>query len=421
MKICDGADWFSETFSATIRNELHEVPRFHRKQWEFAAILNALSSAGALNPSAKGISFGAGQVLPIYALANRVATIWATDLYTADSAWPTARPDTADATTEYVRSGSHFSTQAERIFAKSMDMRTIDFPDDHFDFAYSSSADEHIGGWQDFAQQLSEVRRVLKPGGIYVMTTDISFGPPTECPGNFKFDPAGLEWWLQNSGMQYEPIVDCRIAEHYINTPLPADLACYITPDKGRIHHNLFGMLTMAHNLTGCHPHTSVLLQMRKAPPRADKVEFTGYAESMDFLLRARQSLQLILEEADLFPAPAPWMPENLLTERWATTYMWLGAKSRAAKVRIVTDGTGQVTFGVNKCHSDQYWVPEVHMVEDIYPVTNTIELLVPLHLDAKYTYALHGRTIGDVALRHVSVQIADSRTFTPIPGIILT
>lgn len=302
-----------------------------------------------------------------------------------------------------------------------MDMRTIDFPDNHFDFAYSSSAVEHIGGWEDFAQHLSEVRRVLKPGGVYVMTTDISFGPPTECPGNFKFDPAGLEWWLRSSGMDYEPVVDCRITEHYINTPLPADLACYITPDKGRIHHNLFGMLTMAHNLTGCHPHTSVLLQMRKVPARFEKVDFSGYAQTKAFLLQARASLQSILEESDLYPAPAPWMPDNLRSERWATTYMWLGAQSRIAKVRIAIDGAGQVTFGINKCHSDQYWVAEVHVTEDVYPVTNEIELLVPLHLDPKYTYALHGRAIGGASIQEVTVQIADARSFAPIPGVTVT
>ncbi len=418
MKVCDGADWFSDTFSSIIKHELHEVPRFHRKQWEFAAILNALGSAGVVTPTAKGISFGSGQELPIYALANRVAEIWATDLYTADSAWPTARPDSPDLVTDYVRSGAHFATNQDRVFAKSMDMRTIEFPDNHFDFAYSSSAVEHIGGWQDFAQHLAEVRRVLKPGGVYVMTTDISFGPPTACPGNFKFDPAGLEWWLQNSGMDYDPLVDCRIAEHYINTPLPADFACYITPDRGRIQHNLFGMLTMAQNLTGCHPHTSVLLTMRKAPVQARQVTFIGYDETRHFLLKARQSLQSILEESDLYPHPAPWMPESLKAERWATTYMWLGSQPRVAKVRMRLAEAGRVTIGVNKCHSDQYWVPEVHILEDVHTVEANTEFLVPLRLDANYTYALHGRAVDGGTLREIAVHIEDARTSTLPPGI---
>ena len=41
-----------------------------------------------------------------------------------------------------------------------MDMRQIEFDDESFDFAYSSSAVEHIGGWDEFRQHLTDVRRV---------------------------------------------------------------------------------------------------------------------------------------------------------------------------------------------------------------------------------------------------------------------
>lgn len=156
MKICDGADWFAGDFAAIIANELHEVPRFHRKQWEFAAIFDALCKAGAVRPDSKGVSFGSGTELPLYALANRVREIWATDLYDNETIWPTARTDNPGSVTEFVRNGAAFTTRKNNLFAKSMDMRTIEFPDNHFDFAYSSSAVEHIGGWTDFAEHLSE-------------------------------------------------------------------------------------------------------------------------------------------------------------------------------------------------------------------------------------------------------------------------
>ena len=416
MKICDGADWFAGDFAAIIANELHEVPRFHRKQWEFAAIFDALAKAGVLRPDARGVSFGSGTELPLYAIANHVREIWATDLYNAETAWPTARTDDPGSVTEFVRGGAAFATRGNHLFAKSMDMRAIDFPDSHFDFAYSSSAVEHIGGWADFAEHLSEVRRVLKPGGVYVMTTDISFGPTTECPGNFKFDPARLEWWLQQSGMSYKPLIDCRVSRHFINTPLPADIACYLTADSGATHHNLFGMLAMAHCLTGCHPHTSVMLVMKNEPARPKPVEFLGYDQTKDFLLEARSALGKILEESTLYPHPSPWMPAALKTERWATTYMWLSNRNRMAKVKVTVENPGQVTVGINKAHSNTYWEPVVDVAEAVHAVAGTdIDFEIPLLCEHAYTYAIHGRALPGTRIKCVTVMIEDSRTFNPV------
>lgn len=421
MKICDGADWFSGNFASIIADELHEVPRFHRKQWEFAAIFDALSKAGVVRADAVGVSFGSGQELPIYALANHVKQIWATDLYTADTSWPSARTDDPENVTAFVRDGAPFETNKDRIFAKSMDMCAIDFPDGHFDFAYSSSAVEHIGGWTNFKRHLDEVRRVLKPGGVYVMTTDISFGPSTECPGNFKFNPERLEWWLQNSGMAYEPVVDCRISNHYINTPLPADIACYITADNGRVHSNLFGMLAMAHCLTGRHPHTSVMLVMKNSPPKQCPVAFTGYEETKAFLFKARRQLATILEESSLFPHPAPWMPDELKSERWATTYMWLGGRSRTVRVKVVVDQPGNITIGVNKSHSDRYWEPEVDIAEAVHAVSTEAEFEFPLLCSDDYTYAIHGRALSGTNLKQITVVLEDARDYRPVEIVAVT
>lgn len=36
MKVCSATDWFVPGFAPIISSELHEAPRFHRKQREFA-------------------------------------------------------------------------------------------------------------------------------------------------------------------------------------------------------------------------------------------------------------------------------------------------------------------------------------------------------------------------------------------------
>nr|WP_294529701.1 class I SAM-dependent methyltransferase [uncultured Rhodopila sp.] len=420
MKICDGADWFSSDLSSLISHELHDVPAFNRKQWEFAMILRALSEAGALRFDSTGISFGAGQERPLYAIANRVRQIWATDLYSSDTAWPTARKDNARDLTDFVRAGSPFATISERISAKSMDMRAIEFPDDSFDFAYSSSAVEHIGEWSDFSAHLAEVRRVLKPGGVYVLTTDITFGPNSEHPGNFKFSPAGLEWWLQSSGMAYEPVVDCRIAHHYVNTPLPPDIACYFAPGGGETHLNLagtniglFGKLSTVHCLAGCEPHTSVLLILKKAAVSCGAVEFPGFHETRDFLLSARGMIGRMLEDSTLCPQPNPWIPDGMKPDAWATSYMWLGEKHRMVRVNIEVDQPGSVTIGVNKAQADRYWEPLVEMVESVHLIEKEAEFEFPLFCDNSHTFAIYGRALPGTRLKHVNVILDDSRTYS--------
>jgi ubiquinone/menaquinone biosynthesis C-methylase UbiE len=64
----------------------------------------------------------------------------------------------------------------------------IEFGDNGFDFADSSSVVEHIGGWDEFRRHLSEVKRVLKRGSVYVPTTEISYGNTIEARGNYKFN-----------------------------------------------------------------------------------------------------------------------------------------------------------------------------------------------------------------------------------------
>ena len=382
MKVCDAADWFVPDFASIISSEIHEVPRFHRKQWEFAIIFDRLQKAGVLREDATGISFGAGRELLLYSVSNHVGRIWATDIYSATTIWPDARTGDLD---EFVRGSPPFAARLDRLFAKSMDMRQIEFDDETFDFAYSSSAVEHIGGWEAFRTHLAEVKRVLKPGGIYVMTTDISYGPALHEPGNFKFDADGLQWWLQESGMAYDPVIDCRIAKHLINTPLPSDLITYLTPDGGVDRPNLFGLLVQAQMLVGCHPHSSVVLEMRKAPTERPPVSFPGLEETTAFLKQAQQGWLAYVEGSNLAPHPAAYVPTHLQDRQWATTFMGLGSLPRTVRVQVQTDRPGQITIGVNKAHTNSYWVPVVSIPEWIEASPGHIEIELSLPCDGEW------------------------------------
>jgi SAM-dependent methyltransferase len=412
MKVCDAADWFVPEFAKIISSEIHEVPRFHRKQWEFAIIFERLQKAGVLREDASGISFGAGRELLLYSLSNHVKQIWATDLYSESTAWPEARTDNLD---EFVRGDPPFPARIDRLSAKSMDMRQIEFPDESFDFAYSSSAVEHIGGWDHFKTHLAEVKRVLKPGGVYVMTTDIVYGPPLHEPGNFKFDAEGLEWWLRQSGMDYRPVIDCRISEHLINTPLPSDLITYLMPDGGAGRPNLFGLLVQAQMLVGCHPHSSVVLEMRKAPTEKPRVSFPGLAETTAFLKQAQKGWETFIEGANLSPHPAAYVPTELHDRQWATTFMWLGSQPRTVVVHIQTDEPGYITIGVNKEHTDSYWVPVIAIPERVETTTGHIEIEFTLPCDGAWNYAVYGRALEGVKLTNVHVSVRPAGEVAPV------
>lgn len=73
-----------------------------------------------------------------------------------------------------------------RIRRRLMDMRHTDYPDEHFDAVLSISVLEHVSP-ADREATYAEARRVLKPGGLLVITMDGNW--PTHVSG-FRFgDP----------------------------------------------------------------------------------------------------------------------------------------------------------------------------------------------------------------------------------------
>jgi SAM-dependent methyltransferase len=405
MKVCDVADWFRPEFAATVIDDLHETPRLHRKQWEFAAIFDELRRAGAVRYDARGISLGAGRELLLYALANRVEHIWATDLYSETTDWPDARTHDLE---HFVRDDPPFPVNQEQLSVRDMDMRQIDFADESFDFAYSSSAIDHIGRWQDFRTHLTEVRRVLKPGGVYVMTTDIIYGPSWEEVGNFKFDPDGLRQLLHESHMAHAGTVDCRITRHLANAPLPSDLMTCLTPNRDLGRLNLFERLLQVQMLMGCHPHSSVVLTMRKADGERPHVAFPGYQETKEFLIEASSVWQNFAANAHLRPHPAAIVPAELRESIWATPYVWIGGQPRLVVVDIETDKEGDITIGVNRTHTDSCWMPVIDIPERVEKTSGHITLEFIIDGASTWNYAIYGRSLDGVKLRNVQVSLRE-------------
>src|SRR2546430_1704158 len=59
---------------------MREEPRYHRKQWEFCYILQALAEAGVMEPEFRGIGFAVGREPLSAILAQHGCRVLATDL-----------------------------------------------------------------------------------------------------------------------------------------------------------------------------------------------------------------------------------------------------------------------------------------------------------------------------------------------------
>jgi len=217
QKICDSEDWSDPRVDRIIRDELRLSPSYHRKQWEFALIYLALEAKGKLNPQSRGIAFGAGRERLLFAVANRVGHLLATDLYTPNSQWLGARTNSPK---EWLLKSAPFPVDAAKLDATFMDMTDVTHEPNSVDFCYSSCAFEHIGKEREtFVKHLSDVAKILKQNGIYTLTTELNYGETIKSPHNFFFRLTDLLEIVAESDLTAEPVFDARLARVRFNWP----------------------------------------------------------------------------------------------------------------------------------------------------------------------------------------------------------
>nr|MDQ6928749.1 class I SAM-dependent methyltransferase [Actinomycetota bacterium] len=179
--------------------KLNDLPGFpkgteHRKDWEVAMAIRALRHFDALRPDSLVLGVAAGTEDTLFYLTRHARQVFATDRYLAPGDWGGTAPvsmlldPAAIATEEF---------DPNRLVVQHMDARSLRYPADTFDGIFSSGSIEHVGELIDVANAAYEMGRVLKPGGVLSLSTEIRLEGP---PGGIGFP--GLTLFLSPENLQ---------------------------------------------------------------------------------------------------------------------------------------------------------------------------------------------------------------------------
>jgi SAM-dependent methyltransferase len=194
---------------------------------------------GTLRRDADVLGVGAGNEPTIFWLTNHVHRVFATDLYAASDEWD------ASANARMLTDPGRYwpgPWDPQRLVAQHMDGRDLRYPDDAFDAVFSASSIEHFGDHDDVVRSLTEIRRVLEPGGVATISTEFRLAGPAGggLPGILMFDAGELDEIVRAAGLHLlDGGLDTTIGEATLATAVPfADAAADVrrhVADKGEI------------------------------------------------------------------------------------------------------------------------------------------------------------------------------------------
>jgi SAM-dependent methyltransferase len=157
-----------EMKSSIVNNR--KVGLIHRKDWEWALGIIAMRRFGKLNKKCTAIGVGAGREEVLFYLTNYLGHVYVTDLYDGKD-WKNFAPSDFP---ENPKKYAPFPYKEDALTVLRMDGTNLEFPSQTFDIAFSFSSIEHFGGKSHLGalRSLKEMERVLKTGGIAVITTE---------------------------------------------------------------------------------------------------------------------------------------------------------------------------------------------------------------------------------------------------------
>ena len=236
-EICKARDLRADWYKRWCR-ELNEEPRFHRKQWEFVYVMQALWERGCIAKGKKGLVFAVGTEPGPSIFANYGCDILATDIFPAkgiEKGWTNADQLCFGIESLNTRGLCDDKTLREHVTYRPVDMNDIPADLTGFDFNWSSCSFEHLGSIEKGVSFLKNQLKTLRPGGWAVHTTEynISSDDKTIATGDTvvfrKRDVDKVVEELKNMGHHVEEL-DYSVGD------LPEDCQVDFLPHKQEVH-----------------------------------------------------------------------------------------------------------------------------------------------------------------------------------------
>lgn len=193
----------------------------YRKDWEVAMAVRTLADHGALRPDARLLGVAAGTEDTVFYLTRHVGEVVAIDRYLEPAEWEETAPTTMVVNPAQV---APFAFKHERLRVQHMDARILDYPDESFDGIFSSGSIEHFGDLQTIAAAAYEMGRVLKPGGVLTLSTELLLsrdagGRSVQYPGLMLFSPGELVRYIVDaSGLEAIDDLDLSVSHWTLGT-----------------------------------------------------------------------------------------------------------------------------------------------------------------------------------------------------------
>ncbi|MCJ7587349.1 MAG: class I SAM-dependent methyltransferase [Candidatus Aminicenantes bacterium] len=213
---------------------------FHRKIWEFNQIIHGLRRLRRLSPDAVALGIGCGHEELMYFLATRLKMVYATDLYQGGYLGDEGADDVLLHPDKY----APFRYPEDRLRVLRMDARELSFEDGTFDIVFSLSALEHFGRKADKRRALKEMNRVLKPGGVAALTTELILNRLGWRRDYFKI--RDLTELIGEAGFALSGPLDLGIEEEFASPPVAFPHEVFRTPHViVRLFHAIFTSLSV--------------------------------------------------------------------------------------------------------------------------------------------------------------------------------
>ena len=216
-RLADISDWEQEGVHSKIMEELREGVYIHRKAWEYAHCIHGLTTLGAVAEDARAIAVGAGHERPLYYFANQIQEMVATDIY--EDPEHEGNPEMLVSPEAF----APFPYRHSHLVVRRMSGTDLMYDDSTFDFAFTLSSIEHFGSRDNQKRAMEEMRRVVKPGGVICVATELILNRGTH-PEYFTLQELQAVI-LSNPGLtMVGGDLDLRISRSLFENPIELDV-----------------------------------------------------------------------------------------------------------------------------------------------------------------------------------------------------